>query len=587
MEDYSRVYVKLLEEPAPKALRFRYECEGRSAGSLPGANSTHDKKTFPKIQIVGYKGRAVVVVSCVTVDPPYRPHPHNLVGKEGCKKGVCTLEISNDDMTCEFSNLGIQCVKKKDIDDSLRIREEIRVDPFRTGFSHKTQPGSIDLNSVRLCFQVFLQGPERGQFKIPVKAVVSEPIYDKKAISDLTIMKLSDCASPVIGNKEIILLCDKVSKDDIEVRFFEENNDGQLIWEAFGDFQPSDVHKQFAISFRTPQYHQLEIDSPRRVQVQLRCPSKDTVSLPRPFDYIPLHTGKFNLKAYNLLNSVDSAHNVFEDNKMEQEPLPEDEVTVQDPNFENVFDNEDAYKVLNEFLVNVASGQVNVEPGISPAAAVEEDFYGSFELAMKNPVIDSQDHVNITSVNANVPSNALESFSQNGNLNKQDEVVVNNYLNQAVLTQEPVVVMANLNESVANVQSVSIDSNINANTAEEVSMTIQRNPNDPPPRPPKVPLPPRGESPPPPIPKRTKKSKDSFFKSLFSSSPKSPKGSPTKTGAKNKGSKPNSPTSPKSNISNDSTPMDQENNLECVEQFALYVERGQDIPKARIEEFYE
>ena len=44
-------------------------------------------------QIVGYKGRAVVVVSCVTVDPPYRPHPHNLVGKEGCKKGVCTLEI--------------------------------------------------------------------------------------------------------------------------------------------------------------------------------------------------------------------------------------------------------------------------------------------------------------------------------------------------------------------------------------------------------------------------------------------------------------------------------------------------------------
>lgn len=45
-------------------------------------------------QIVGpTTGRAVVVVSCVTFDPPYRPHPHNLVGKEGCKKGVCTLEI--------------------------------------------------------------------------------------------------------------------------------------------------------------------------------------------------------------------------------------------------------------------------------------------------------------------------------------------------------------------------------------------------------------------------------------------------------------------------------------------------------------
>lgn len=43
--------VKILEEPAAKALRFRYECEGRSAGSLPGATSTHEKKTFPRIQV--------------------------------------------------------------------------------------------------------------------------------------------------------------------------------------------------------------------------------------------------------------------------------------------------------------------------------------------------------------------------------------------------------------------------------------------------------------------------------------------------------------------------------------------------------
>jgi hypothetical protein len=50
------------------------------------------------------------------------------------------------------------------------------------GFGHKTQPGSIDLNSVRLCFQVFLEGPEKGQFKIPLRAVVSDPIYDKSKL---------------------------------------------------------------------------------------------------------------------------------------------------------------------------------------------------------------------------------------------------------------------------------------------------------------------------------------------------------------------------------------------------------------------
>ena len=83
-------------------------------------------------QVVGYKGRAVVVVSCVTVEAPYRPHPHNLVGKEGCKKGVCTIEMDPDTMTCTFPSLGIQCVKKKEIEPSLVLREQIRVDPFQS-----------------------------------------------------------------------------------------------------------------------------------------------------------------------------------------------------------------------------------------------------------------------------------------------------------------------------------------------------------------------------------------------------------------------------------------------------------------------
>lgn len=65
-------YVKIIEQPASKALRFRYECEGRSAGSIPGVSSSPENKTFPTIQIVGYRGRAVVVVSCVTKDAPHR-----------------------------------------------------------------------------------------------------------------------------------------------------------------------------------------------------------------------------------------------------------------------------------------------------------------------------------------------------------------------------------------------------------------------------------------------------------------------------------------------------------------------------------
>ena len=73
-------HLRIIEQPKSNALRFRYQCEGRGAGALQGQRSTADRKTFPKIQIVGYKGPAVVVVSCVTHDTEQpRAHPHNLV----------------------------------------------------------------------------------------------------------------------------------------------------------------------------------------------------------------------------------------------------------------------------------------------------------------------------------------------------------------------------------------------------------------------------------------------------------------------------------------------------------------------------
>lgn len=80
---------------------------------------------------------------------------------------------------------------------------------FIEGFDHATHPSSIDLNAVRLCFQVFLKGPDRQH--IPIKPIVSEPIYDKKAMSDLLICKLSRPSSSIAGGEDMILLCEKVT----------------------------------------------------------------------------------------------------------------------------------------------------------------------------------------------------------------------------------------------------------------------------------------------------------------------------------------------------------------------------------------
>lgn len=50
----------VVEEPKERGMRFRYECEGRSAGSILGASSTESNKTQPAIevepvQIVGFR----------------------------------------------------------------------------------------------------------------------------------------------------------------------------------------------------------------------------------------------------------------------------------------------------------------------------------------------------------------------------------------------------------------------------------------------------------------------------------------------------------------------------------------------------
>lgn len=74
-----------IEQPKQRGLRFRYECEGRSAGSIPGEGSTSEKKTFPTIKIHNYTGTAVIVVSCVTKDQPYEPTPQP--SGQGLQKG--------------------------------------------------------------------------------------------------------------------------------------------------------------------------------------------------------------------------------------------------------------------------------------------------------------------------------------------------------------------------------------------------------------------------------------------------------------------------------------------------------------------
>ena len=50
-------WLEIQEEPKSKGIRFRYKCEGRSAGSIPGESSSNEHKTFPSVKVCAFNGR--------------------------------------------------------------------------------------------------------------------------------------------------------------------------------------------------------------------------------------------------------------------------------------------------------------------------------------------------------------------------------------------------------------------------------------------------------------------------------------------------------------------------------------------------
>ncbi|XP_054163335.1 embryonic polarity protein dorsal-like [Oppia nitens] len=226
-------YVRIIEQPARGGTRFRYECEGRSAGSIPGVNSTPDITTYPAIQIMNYTGSALAIVSCVTKDFPYRQHPHNLVG-ERCSNGIAKIVIDNKDMIATFPSMGIQCAKRNDIRVRLKRRQALQIDPFDCGFDHMNCSSfEINLSAVRLCFQILIEDPKTSQYSIPLQPVVSDVIFDKKSCNELNIIDISSHTISSNGSK-LMLFTSFVLRDDIEVRFYELDDQNQVKWQDSG-----------------------------------------------------------------------------------------------------------------------------------------------------------------------------------------------------------------------------------------------------------------------------------------------------------------------------------------------------------------
>ena len=78
-----------------------------------------------------------------------------------------------------FPNLGIQCVRRKEVSSAIRERLKLGVNPFDATINGDERSTiDVDLNIVRLCFEAFLPD-HHGNYTQRLQPVVSNPIYDK------------------------------------------------------------------------------------------------------------------------------------------------------------------------------------------------------------------------------------------------------------------------------------------------------------------------------------------------------------------------------------------------------------------------
>ena len=324
----AKVYIS--EQPKSQGYRFRYECEGYTHGGIPGEYSERGRKTHPTLMFNGYEGR-VVVVGFLLGDEGRYQHANSLVGRDvyhGIMVRYGVVSASSPKM--ELSNISIQHCKKKLIAQSAETQLEMRklvekmgVDALRTALSsgnmngsgsesaleelmkkqlseedykeiklaqEKSSSGPQNLSAVKLSLIIYTHHRARDQFA-EVSRLTTDTIYDSQSVhsSSPRICRMNANKGFPEGGKEILILCEKIQKADIQVIFSAERDsvDNETGWYRTLDVTSNDVHHQYAVTIKTPPYIDMNIKNTETVYIRLRRMSDSLYSNAVEFSYEP------------------------------------------------------------------------------------------------------------------------------------------------------------------------------------------------------------------------------------------------------------------------------------------------------------
>nr|ACJ36224.1 relish [Penaeus chinensis] len=311
-------FIQILEQPQSK-FRFRYKSEMVGThGQLKADRSDKNKAVFPAVKLAKWNhGPAVIRLMLYTAEDNInqrKRHVHELSGKQCCKEtGICEVVVDEKvDYTAVFQNLGIIHTAKKDTKDIIlqrkkeelithaRLRkphlscEDIRrsitqSDNKRMEEEAEEEAKNMDLNKVVLRFQAFQYDKKIESYRPVTLPVDSDIVYNLKnaTTGELKIVRMSACSAPCTGGTEIWLLVEKVRRNNVQIKFFELDENDREVWSGYGDFSDTDVHHQYAIVFKTPRYRYTNLSTAVRVKVQLERPTDRDTSEPLDFTFMP------------------------------------------------------------------------------------------------------------------------------------------------------------------------------------------------------------------------------------------------------------------------------------------------------------
>lgn len=307
-------HIQISEEPEEK-FRFRYKSEMQGThGCIHGKNHQKKKaKKFPTVVVENVPpdvGTVRLRVALYTNERPRKHHVHKIMSKQFSEHEQDFIEVDisrKNGFQHVWQGLGIIHTSRRHIDETLfnRIKkvyleqkgmknndnQPFLTDPeelqLKSDAANMGKEVTDKLNTVVLGFEAFRV--ENGIY-IPLCAMAfTNPINNLKnpSTGELKICRISAFSGSVSGGDEIFIFIERVKKGDIQVKFFQLDDNEEKVWEEFAEFTEGDVHHQYAIAFKTPAYRDQTVSEDVNVFFELYRPSDTAFSEPKAFRYKP------------------------------------------------------------------------------------------------------------------------------------------------------------------------------------------------------------------------------------------------------------------------------------------------------------